>query len=116
MARTYLFFQPARLPLGAPELDSTTVVPLRDEPSLRRALERVFPGLTWRTEHLGSANIEGDWLEVRIPQTPSNTLSVRCSLRADHSALVQSVCDQLGWLAFDDRPYCYQPGQQPFPA
>lgn len=116
MSQTYLFFQPTRLPLGTHELESATVVPLRDDPSLRRALEQLLPGLTWQSEHLASANVGDNWLEIRIPQASDSTLGIRCSLRADHSAFVQGICDQLGWLAFDERPYCYQPGRAPVPA
>jgi hypothetical protein len=60
--------------------------------------------------------VRGNWYEAHLPETTENTLSVRCSLRVSHDELVQELCDRFGWLAFDERPTCFQPKRAPFPA
>jgi hypothetical protein len=114
MARRYLFFLPARLPLEPDDLDASTTRNFEDGPALRAQLERAFPGLAWRGPHVGSADVDGNWYEVSVPHGPELTLSVRCSLRTDHDAFVQALCDRLGWLAFDETPRCFQPHRAPF--
>ena len=116
MARTYLFFHPARLPLEADELDESTVTSLFDTPALRTSLEAAFPGVKWSPDGIGHAQFEGHRYELWLPVTDDRTLSMRCTLRADHSALVQSLCDRFGWLAFDEEPLCFQPHRPPMPA
>ena len=116
MARTYLFFHPARLPLEADDLDETTVASLLDTPALRASLEAAFPGLKWGHDGIGHAQFEGHRYELWLPAPNERTLSMRCTLRADHSALVQSLCDRFGWLAFDEEPLCFQPHRPPMPA
>ena len=116
MSRTILFFHPARLPLETSDLSETTVLGLKDNPELRAKLEQVFPGLDWQTRHIGRVTVGGNWYEVSVPQASAETLSVRCSLRADHSGFIQDICNQLGWLAFDERPACFQPHRDPIPA
>lgn len=116
MARTYLFFRPTRLPLKTEDLSEATVSMLQDGPEVRAALEQAFPGLAWQPDHVGQATVEGNWYELRLPASPAETLSLRCSLRVDHSGFVQALCDRLGWLAFDERPMCFQPHQDPMPA
>jgi hypothetical protein len=115
MSTSYLFFRPTRLPLQSDELDEETVVPLGDPAAVRQALARVLPDIAW-DEQTGKAQWEGQWLELTAPSQADDTLSMRCSLRADYTALVQKLCDELGWLAFDDRPCCFQPGRAPMPA
>lgn len=117
MARTYLFFHPARLPLEGDDLDETTVIPLTDSPALRSGLEAAFPGLQWQAG-FGRAQFEGQAYEIGLPVTDAaegRTLSLRATLRADHSALVQSLCDRFGWIAFDEEPLCFQPQREPMP-
>jgi hypothetical protein len=116
MAQTYLFFQPARLPLGPGELDGSTVRVLADTPDLRAKVEHAFPGLQWESRHRASAVVRGNWYEVHLPETATSTLSVRCSLQVDHGEFVQALCDRFGWLAFDEQPQCFQPHRAPFPA
>lgn len=116
MARTYLFFRPARLPLAPGELDAATVLHIEDTPQLRPSLERVFPGVSWNEGGEGRATLAGEWYELQLPASPADTLSLRCSLRAQHDAVIQGVCDRLGWLAFDDQPLCFQPHRPPMPA
>jgi hypothetical protein len=113
MARGYLFFRPVRLPLDAHELSHETVLALSDPDEIRSALQRIVPGLEWRDEQVANATLDGRRLEFRLPQGDADTLSLRCSLRADHTDLVQSFCDALGWLAFDEQPMCYQPHRPP---
>jgi hypothetical protein len=116
MARSYLLFRPARLPLEAADLSATTVLDLADSPALRADLERALPGLMWRSAYEGSATVAGNWYEVRIPHGETTTVSLRCSLRVDHSKLIQELCDRLGWLAFDETPLCFQPHRGPIRA
>jgi hypothetical protein len=116
MAHTYLFFQPARLPLSADDLDAGAVLAMTDTPGVRAQLEQAFPGLQWQDAHRGNAEVDGNWYEVHVPESGEQTLSVRCSLRADHGAFVQGLCDRFGWLAFDESPMCFQPHRVPFPA
>ena len=115
MARGYLFFRPLRLPLEPHELSGETVLPLSDPDEIRSGLERIVPGLAWRDEHEAMATLDGRWLEFRLPRGEADTLSLRCSLRADHTDLVQGFCDALGWLAFDESPMCFQPHRPPLP-
>jgi hypothetical protein len=116
MSRTFLFFHPARLPLETADLSESTVLSLQDSPDLRAKLEQVFAGLSWQTEHIGQVTAAGNWYEVSVPKTPVETLAVRCSLRTDHAPFIQDICNRLGWLAFDDRPTCFQPNRAPIPA
>lgn len=115
MAHSYLFFQPARLPLSADDLEPGTVLELADTPEVRAKLEQAFPGLKWQDRHRGNAEVDGNWYEVHMPESGEQTLSVRCSLRVDHGPFVQELCNRFGWLAFDDRPMCFQPDAAPFP-
>ena len=116
MACTYLFFQPARLPLEPDDLAEATVLSVTDTSELRARLEQAFPGLQWQSRHRASAVVQGHWYELHLPEAPASTLSLRCSLRVDHGEFVQDLCDRFGWLAFDERPMCFQPHRAPFPA
>ncbi|HKP60150.1 MAG TPA: hypothetical protein VJV78_25670 [Polyangiales bacterium] len=101
------------MPLEAHELSAETVLHLSDLDEIRAALERVVPDLEWRDERHAKATVDGRLLEFRLPRREVDTLSLRCSLRADHTDLVQGFCDTLGWLAFDEQPMCYQPHRPP---
>jgi hypothetical protein len=115
MAYTYLFFQPTKLPLTPEELDGDTVQPLADADAVRRALSGLYPELVWESPEAGRLTLDGRWLEFSlVPEV--GTLSLRCSLRADYRDVVQRLCDELGWLAFDEMPLCYQPGRSPMDA
>ena len=116
MAQTWLFFRPLRLPLAGHELDAATVLNLTDETALRDALAQAFADLSWDSAHAARATHGGQWLEWRVPQAVEETLSLRCSLRADHAPLVQDLCDRFGWLAFDERAMCFQPLRLPMQA
>jgi hypothetical protein len=116
MSATFLFFQPGRLPLDSADLAADTVIDLFDAADARARLDAILPGIAWSADGRGSIAVEGNWYEWALPQGGVTTLSLRCSLRTDHSALVQSLCDQLGWLAFDGRPMCFQPHRPPMPA
>lgn len=119
MAYTYIFFEPVRLPLTSHELGDATVRTLSDASIVQATLARIFPAVEWVEANgrvLGRAQVDAGWVEFGLPAAPADTLSMRCSLRADYSADVQRLCDQSGWLAFDEQPQCYQPGQAPMPA
>ena len=115
MARTYLFFRPLRLPLSSQDLNAETVLPLNDAVYVRSSLERMLPAIAWEGGSIGRAEFEGKWLEFSLG-SEGDTLSMRCSLRADYEPVVQRLCDELGWLAFDEQPLCYQPHRPPVPA
>jgi hypothetical protein len=112
MAYTYLFFKPARLPLTPEELSDATVRLLDDASAAQAMLARALPAIEWGADNIGRAQVDAGWVEFRLP-TPGSTLSMRCSLRADYSADVQRLCDESGWLAFDEQPMWFQPGQAP---
>lgn len=114
MAYSYLFFQAGRLPLAAADLDGDTVLPLHDAAAVRRALTRLYPALDWTDGAEGRLEHQGRWLEFHVGGA-AGTLSMRCSLRADYRDIVQQLCDELGWLAFDELPLCYQPNRPPMP-
>lgn len=114
MARSYLFFQPSRLPLASHELAADTTLNI-DTAAARTALSQAYPGMEWADEEEGRVVDGGRWLEFRLP-TGDLTLRLRCSLRADHGDIVQGLCDRFGWLAFDEKPQCYQPHRPPMPA
>ncbi len=117
MATTWLFFQPQRLPLAGTDLDADTVLPLCDADSTRAALARLLPGIEWVGAGEGHVEVDGQWLEFDLGAGGEDgTLSLRCPLRADYRAFVQRLCDELGWLAFDETPLCYQPHRPPIPA
>ena len=115
MATTYLFFQPAFLPLTPSNLDAEAVLPLGAEDRVREMLNTVLPGLVWSNAIEARVELDGRWLEFSLGGG-AGTLSARCSLRADYSDVVQRLCDELGWVAFDERPFCFQPQHVPFPA
>ena len=115
MAYSYLFFEPARLPLASDELSEATVRPLEDAEAVRAALSRMLPAIAWGEDDAGRLQADEGWVEFQLPAA-EGTLSMRCSLRADYSALVQRLYDQSGWLAFDEQPRCFQPGRPPMPA
>jgi hypothetical protein len=117
MANSYLFMQPAKLPLSTEELSEETVRPFEDVNAVRTQLEQHLPGLTWEDPDHGQAEVDGRWVEVSLHQDGDGVfLSLRCSLRADYRDLVQDLCDSLGWVAFDQTPMCYQPRRAPIPA
>ena len=116
MAYSYLFFRPSHLPLATHELSAQTALDLGDPVAVRAELDRVFPNIEWTDALWGSTTVEGLWLEFRLPTAPANTLSLRCSLRADYARIVQHLCDETGWIAFDQEPRCYQPHRAPIPA
>lgn len=109
MAYGYFFNRASRLPLEVHELSDETVLPLSDPDEIRKGLERVVPGLVWPTDREARATVDGRWLEFYLPRGGVNTLRLRCSLRSDHSELVQGFCDTLGWIAFDETPKLFQP-------
>jgi hypothetical protein len=114
MAYTYFFFQPLRLPLAPEELDEAAIAPLTGDSSIG-ALERAVSGIDWQADGQGRGEIDGQWVEFHVPAA-EGTLSMRCSLRADYKPIVQRLCDELGWVAFDEEPLCYQPGRPPMAA
>jgi hypothetical protein len=114
MAYSYFFFAATRLPLTAADLGEDTVVPLTDAAAVKAALTLLFPDIEWVDEAEGRLQRDGRWLEFH-PGGEAGTLSLRCSLRADYRDIVQHICDELGWLAFDESPLCYQPRCAPMP-
>ena len=116
MSRTYLFFRPAKLPLASTELGETTVLNLEDSAKLRSDIEHAFHRVEWDSKYAATATYHEDWYEISVPDDAAKTLAIRCSLKVDHTGFVQQLCDQFGWLAFDEEPQCYQPNRPPMPA
>jgi hypothetical protein len=117
MSYTYLFVRPAKLPLDTSELSELTVLPLSDAEGIRASLERHVPGLRWDSATDARADVDGRWLELRLPEADDgDTLAMRCSLRHDYADIVQRLCDACGWVAFDQTPRCYQPHREPIAA
>jgi hypothetical protein len=115
MAYTYLFFRPLRLPLTSQELSAETVLPLDDYTTVRDSLERVFPNINWQSTAEGHVTVEEGWMEFLLGPG-AETLSLRCSLGGDYRTVVQRLCNELEWIAFDQEPVFYQPHQPPIPA
>ncbi|EJE53938.1 hypothetical protein PMI14_01150 [Acidovorax sp. CF316] len=117
MACTYLFFRPARLPLSTNGLSPETVLMLRDTDHIKECLAQVAPGLEWVHPTRGQATALGHRVEFHLPEDLSQSPpAMHSSLRIDYTPWVQSLCDRLGWLAFDERPMCLQPHSSAFPA
>lgn len=117
MSQSYLFLHPAHLPLSADDLSDRTVLPFSDADELRARLGSRFPDLVWDTPDSARGEAAGRWLEFHLVEVPEGTsLSMRCSMRADYADVVQALCDDFGWVAFDQTPNCYQPHLPPFPA
>ncbi|AEG92275.1 hypothetical protein [Ramlibacter tataouinensis] len=113
MAKSYLFLKPATLPLVASELSADSVGPI-DPGEVERSLKEAVPQLVWENATQASGEVEEGWIEFsQTGEGASRTLSLRCSLRADYTALVQRLCDRYGWVAFDDTPLCFQPHRPP---
>jgi len=112
----FLLFEPARLPLAPEDLAAGAVRNLRDEPGVRARLAQAFDRLEWVSERGASAEAGGQWYEVGFPEVDDSTVTLRCSLRADHAPFIQALCDRTGWVAFDEHPRCFQPHRPPFAA
>jgi hypothetical protein len=68
MAYTYLFFQPARLPLRTEDLSPDTVLVLRDIEHIKASLAQVLPGLEWALPTWGHATVLGHGVEFHLPE------------------------------------------------
>lgn len=116
MSCSYLFHLPRTLPLAIEELSAEVTGPFPDRDLLKRQLSEHFPGLEWRDEHWASATTDAGWIEPRLFEHDGGLyLSLRCSLRSDYDAVVQSLCDRYGWIAFDQEPRLFQPHAAPLP-
>ena len=69
MAYTYLFFQPARLPLSTDELSPDTVLVLRDIHHIKTSLAQMVPGLEWALPTWGHATVLGHGLTAIVEIT-----------------------------------------------
>jgi hypothetical protein len=130
MSRTYLFFTPAELPLTTEMVSDRTVLSFTDQASVQAILETHLPELEWRPalEHalaVGTVTDDGAIYEFYVAHAPEGTappgaptliVSLRSSGRVDSESFVQRLVDATGWVAFDDRPRCFQPYQPPMPA
>jgi hypothetical protein len=108
MAANYLFFRPASLPLIAEEMDESSVLPIAEAEAVR-CLTEAIPSLNWRGSE-ATGEVAAGWVEFNVRIKPNGgALSMRCSLRADYSPLVQQLCDRFGWVAFNESATCFQP-------
>ena len=112
MSRSFMFFRPSRLPLTPEELSEETVQRLTGMPEIRASLDRHFGTIEWVDERHGRTDADGRWVELTVNDDPALPgLSLRCSMRMEYGDVVQALCDRFGWVAFDETPALYQPGQ-----
>jgi hypothetical protein len=138
VSKTYLFFAPTRLPLMTDLLSDETVRSFTDATSVQATLRTHLPDLAWDPSPEGALArgtvAAGDVLyefsiRVYVPaagstassntaatDAPSLLVSLRSSGRVDSASFVQRLCDATGWIAFDDRPRCFQPHHPSIPA
>lgn len=127
MSRSYLFLAPQALPLTPEQLSEETVRPFPSPDLVRAGLATALPDLVWSDATPDGTLAFGVATRDRAPYEcsvrPDATapdggvvLSVRCSGRVDSAAFIQALCDATGWVAFDDRPQCFQPHRPPMPA
>jgi hypothetical protein len=112
MADSYMFMQPARLPLEVTDLGTDSVGPLRPEQA-RPCLRQAYPELEWTSDTEARGELPEGWVEFRLhdDEKLGAWLSMRCFLRADYSGAVQALCDRYGWIAFDSGARLLQPGR-----
>ena len=131
MSRSYLFFAPAKLPLAVDDLSAETTRCFTDVAAVRATLDAHLPGLAWDESPEGALArgtvSDGDALHelavlpyeapaesgARPAGAPDLIVSLRASGRVDSASFVQRLCDAAGWVAFDDRVYCFQPHRPP---
>ena len=113
MAKTYLFLKPGKLPLLPTELTETSISPLGWDEA-QACLRQAIPSLTWSSDGGASGESAQGWVEFAPPgHERGESLSLRCSLAGDYTALVQGLCDRFGWVAFDEGPTMFQPFAPP---
>lgn len=113
MAKSYIFLKPRHLPLVAEKLDRASVTPI-DADEVVACLRQALPSLTWSSPTDASGETDSGWVEFSQPgQGADRSLTLRCSLRSDYEPLVQNLCDQFGWVAFDEKPLLFQPHRSP---
>lgn len=133
MSVSYLFMEPLTLPVTAEALGEDTVRNFTDAAAVRESLGTVFPDITWRSDPATASDLaqvleDGVTYEFSLLDTRTEAgaaagggdvglvVSLRCSGRVDSVPFVQRLCDQLGWLAFDQQVLMYQPHHAPVPA
>ena len=117
MSHSYLFHLPRRLPLDHPDFGPDYAAnipsgPFTDRDTLERELTQLFPDARWEGDS-ASAMTDAGWVEPRLFEHEGLYWSLRCSLRNDYDALVQAICDRMGWIAFDERQRLFQPHRSP---
>lgn len=123
MSRSYLFFAPLHLPLTPAALSEETVRGFTDRAEVQTMLGAHMPELAWNAgsgDALASAVVMQDDTpyEFTISCFTNDELIValRCSGRVNSEPFVQRICDATGWIAFDDRPFLFQPHRPPVEA
>ena len=113
MAKSYLFLKPTKLPLSASSLTAESVAPIAPE-EVAAGLKQVLPSLAWLSSTEASGDVAEGWVEFSQPgEGPTRAIALRCSLCSDYNPFVQRLCDQLGWVAFDETPVMFQPHRAP---
>ena len=113
MAKSYLFLKPAQLPLSWSGLTAESVSPI-DSREAAACLKQVLPSLVWSSSTEASGESDEGWVEfAQTGESATQSLALRCSLRSDYTPLVQRLCDQFGWVAFDETHTLYQPHSAP---
>lgn len=122
MSDSYMFFMPSRLPLALEDfgpdyaLDMPTG-PFPDREALVREISLLFPGIQWKDGQFltwASATSNAGWVEPHLHEHEGLYWSLRCSMRGDYAAVVQSICDRTGWVAIDPQQQLIQPHRPPF--
>jgi hypothetical protein len=122
VSKSYLFFMPTQLPLMTELLSADTVRSFTDAASVQAALSAHLPTLAWDPSPEGAlahgTATDGSMVyEFSIREhAPALLVGLRASGRVDSVPFVQRLCDATGWVAFDDRPRCFQPHHPPIPA
>ena len=115
MAKSYLFLKPTALPLSGEDMTAESVSPI-DPEEVAACLTRALPSLAWSSPTEASGDVDAGWIEFSQPgEGATRSLALRCSLRSDYVSFVQGLCDQFGWVAFDDTPLMFQPHRPPDP-
>jgi hypothetical protein len=85
-----------------------------DAEEVATCLKQALPSLAWSSPTEASGETENGRVEFSPPgEGSTRSLALRCSLRSDHSSLVQSLCDRFGGVAFDQTPMMFQPHRTP---
>lgn len=112
-SKSCIFLKPAELPLSAADPGAESVLPI-DAEEVSICLEQALPALTWSSATDASGEVGEGRVEFSRPgEHATRSLAPHCSRRSDCTPLVRRLCDQFGWVAFDESPLLFQPHRPP---